>query len=802
MSNDKMKSFENENIEVRSIGDMCMDVMQIYGANVKYMRYIPAIVDGLKPGERRIMYALFLKKFFHNKNHGKSGSAISETLLMHPHGDSPIYETITKLAQPWSNNEVLIDGQGSFGTPSGDSAAAHRYTEVRMSHYAWKCFFEDFNIDYVNTKLTYLGNEVEPEYLPSRYPNVLINNTFGIGYGVATGLPTYNLKEVLELTIKLLNDPDHDDITLIPDSPTWAHIVDEGQFKELSETGKGQFKMRGEIEVDEVNNVLIIRSTPLQVNGNKVKAAILDLQAKGKINGVLDFKDYADKETTSPSGFEIRVILKKEVDPYALREVLYTSNVVRMQTTIPINFKLIDDYQDFNFNVRSLIARWLEYRRDYKRRFYNHKIISAKERQHVLETILLIFTGKNAEKALNTIRSAESTMEIKAFLMDTFKITSLQAEKIADMKIAAFSKNSIKNYIEEKAKIDKNVEEYNKIIRSRKKIDKIIREELEEGIQLFGSDRRSQVITIDGKRQIRETEHVIVFTKDGLVKKLPKGVHGLGVINQGDYPNEILPNVSNLTELLIFVESGVVYRLPVHMIPNTELSSGGEKISKFCKITSDITSIIQKPSMDSLGQIWAPVYLIMVTANGIIKKTPMLNYMNIKNELSAMAIKEGDTLKTVKILAGDKDLLIYTNLGFGVRFPSDAVKETSRMTVGVKALALTDDEVVVGLDIINDKDTRIFSLTSKGTGKTSTLDNFQTMDRAKGKSLRIISLEDDEEVILIRTVKGKEKFRVFLKNSIEEINIADVPELPRLSKGKKLVPVAKGNNIIDIKEVK
>jgi len=792
---------EDRNIEVRNISDLCMDVMQIYGANVKFMRYIPGVVDGLKPGERRIMYAMYLRKLFPYENHKKSNTAVGEAIQYHPHGDSPIYDTIVRLAQPWNNNQVLIDGQGNFGTPMGDSAAASRYTEVRMSQYAYKCFFEEFDLRYSDTKLNYLGDEEEPEFLHSRYPNVLINNTFGIGYGVATGLPTYNTKEVLELTIKLLEDPNYENVTLIPDSPTYAHIVDEGQFKELSETGVGQFKMRGEIEVDEENNIIIIKSVPLQVSPNKVKEAIITLQEEGKISGILDFKESSAKETTNPSGFEMRIVLKKEVDPYTIVDTLYTNNRVRMQITIPVNFRLIDDYQDKKFNVRSVILTWLDYRRDFKRRVFNHMYIKAKERQHILDTLLMIFTGKNAEKALSVIKSAESKAEIREYLMDEFKISSLQAEQIAEMKLSAFTKDSIKRYMAEKEDIDRKVEEYRKIIKSNKMIDKIIKAELEEGIRLFGNERKSKIITIDGTRKIRDTRHIVVVTKDNMIKKLPHDVTTIGHINQGDYPTEILTDVSNLTDILFFDSRGMISKLSLHAIPNTELSSGGESISKYCNLTGRITSIIRKPTMESIDAFKAPIYLLMVTKNGIIKKTLLKSYMNIKNDLMAMIVKEGDELQSVKMLIGTKDILVYTNKGFGIRFSSDAVKETNRMSIGVKAIDLTEDEFVIGMDIVNEKDTSIFVLTNKGTGKRSTLETFPTMERA-GKSLRIISLEDGEEAIIMRTVKGKEKFKVFLKNSIEEIDVEKVPELPRLSKGRKLVPVAKGNVIIDIKEVK
>lgn len=776
-----------------NIGDLCTNYMQIFGANNNLMRHIPALADGLKPGERRIMWTMFndIRQNSMVKVAKITGDVIGN---YHPHGDSSVYETVVKLAQSWNNIQPLVQGQGNFGSVFGDTAAAARYIEARLSKYALKCFFEDFNTKYINMKPTYDGHGMEPEYLPSRYPNVLINNTFGIGYGLSTGLPTYNLREVLELTIKLLENPEYENITLLPDSPTGAMIIDDGQFEEISRTGKGKFRMRGEMVIDEEKGSIFIKSVPLQVSAGNIIQDIIKLHDEGKIQGINSFADHSSEDV----GLLFEIILKKEIDPVSIMHTIYTKT--NMEKTFPVNFKLIDDYQDFDYNVRSLLLDWIDFRRETKRITYNNKLVASTERQHILEILIHILTGKNGEKTLAVIRKAEDTKEIIDYLMKEFKITSLQAKQIAEMKMSAFSKEAVKRYAKEKDQKDKEVILYNKIIRSGKKIDKIIKEELEEGIKLFGQDRRSKVISIDGEVKIRNTDHVVVFTLDGFVKKLPADATNIGHINQGDYPIEIV-QASNLTDLLIFDETGKISKLPVHLIQNCELSGEGEKLSKYAKIGGRITSIIPKPTLETLEKIKTPVYFVMATKNGLVKKTNATNYVNIKNELLGMIVKDGDSLMTVKLLAGDKDLLAYTSKGFGVRFKSTEIRETGRMSIGVKAMELTDGELLVGMDVVNSKDKFLFSLTNKGTGKKCTLDNFKTMDRAS-KPLRITSLEPTEEVILIKTVKGKETFKAYLKNSVEEINIEEVLELPRLSKGRKLISVRKGEVIIDIKEVK
>lgn len=786
----------DRNIEITNIGDLCTEDMKIFGANTNLMRHIPGLPDGLKPGERRILYAMYHGlKSRPNKNTIKVARITGEVIgKYHPHGDGPVFETLVKLSQPWNNIQPLITGQGNFGSQTGKPAAAARYIEAKLSKYAYKCFFEDFDINFVNTKVTFLGNELEPEYLPARYPNVMINNTFGIGYGVSTGLPTYNLREVLELTLRLMDDPDLEDVTLIPDSPTGAHIIDEGQFKEISETGKGKFKMRGHIEVDEENNELIIRSLPLQVASNNIKADLIALHSENKIQGIIGIDD----DSGSTKGIKLHIRLKKEVDAVTIMHTIYTKT--QMEKTFPVNFKLIDDYQDSDYSIPALLNSWIDFRRETKRIEYNYKLIEAKERQHILDIILLVLTGENGEKSLKVIRKAESRDDIIQYLMKSFKITSLQASTIADMRMATFSKDGINRLKKEKDDIDAKVKKYDKIIRSNKKVDIIIREELEEGIALFGAPRKSKVITITGEEKIRKTNHVVVFTMNGFVKKLPEDVTTIGLINQGDYPIEIC-QVNNTTDLLIFDETGKISKLPVHGIPNSVLSSEGEKLSNYCTIQGKITSIVPKPTIEVLDKIKVPVYFVMVTKNGIIKKTSASNYTSIKNELLGLIVKDKDELKSVHLLTGDKDLLIYTNKGFGVRFSSGDIRETNRMSIGVKSIDLAKGECVIGMDIVNEKDKFLFVLTNKGTGKKCTLENFITMDRAS-KPLRIISLDSEEEVILIKTVKGTEKYKAYLKSSIEDINIENVMELPRLSKGRKLIGVRKGDVIIDIKEIK
>ena len=779
-------------VEQLNIADACKGYMQVFGANNNLMRHLPEIYDGLKIGERRILYTMYEMGLSYNKPHNKSSNIVGRTMgLYHPHGDAAIYDTLVKLAQPWNNIQVLIDKKGNFGSQSGEPAAASRYTECRLSFYAYKCFFEEFSPNYTDMRDNYLHNAKEPEVLPSKYPNVLINSSFGIGYGIATSIPTYNFKEVCETTIELIKNPDYDDFILIPDSPTGSYVMDDDNFEEITKTGTGRFRMRGVIEINHDLNALEVRSTPILTTWMKIKKPLIEM-ITSKGNLLEEIRDMSTLDT-----FHYRITLKKEVDPVSVMNEIYSKT--QMEKTFGVRFKLTEDYMDTDYNIRSLLLTWIDFRRESKRRIYAYKYTEAKERQHILEILLFILNKDNAENTVTLIKNSANRKEAAKKLMKTYGISSLQAEYIADMKMSAFTKDAYAKYIDEKKKIDNRVIELDKILRSKKKIDKIIIEELEEGIKLFGAERQSKIMKPNNDIQIQDTSHIVVFTLNGMVKKLPLDVDNIGTIAPGDFPVEVVP-CKNTSDLLIFDEKGKIFKLPVSDIPGSTLVGHGTVLSTLRNLTGAVVTSKPKPTSKSLSKIKEPVYFIMVTKNGLIKKTSVEAYMNIRNELIGMNIKDDDALVCCKLLTGDSDIIVYSDKGYGVRFNTSEINETGRLSVGVKAMILSDDEHIIGLDILNTHDQYILVITDKGNCKKCSLKTFSTMTR-NSKPLKIVSIEAGDSVKVIRTVRGNEVFNVYTKNGMGTISVADdVIELPRLSKGKKLIPVRKGDTIINIKE--
>lgn len=591
-----------------------------------------------------------------------------------------------------------------------------------------------------------------------------------------------------------MENPDIDVVMLYPDSSTGANIVDEGQFESICRTGKGKFKMRGVIDIDEDNNILNIRSTPLMVSWEKIKRPIFELLNDGKTNMMRDFKDLCHLDT-----MHYQIFLKKEVDPYSVVSMIYAKT--QMEKTFNVNFKLIEDWSDNDYNIKSLLQTWIDFRRETKRCIFNTQLMRAKERQHILEILLFILNKDNAEKTLTIIKKSENKKEIVSRLMNEYGISSLQADTIAEMRMSAFSKESYKKYIAEKEEIDKKVEKLNKTVRSAKKIDKIIIDELKEGIELFGEERRSKIITLDNEVKVKDSNHLVVITKNGMIKKLPDNVKDVGAIAKDDTPIEVI-HCRNTDDLLLFEESGKINRLSVYNVQGSVLTSEGHKLSEYCStLSGNIVAVKVKPTMELLDKIKKPVYFLMVTKSGLIKKTLASAYSNIRNELLGCVIKDGDSLVSVKTLLDESEILVYNSNGFGIRFNSKEIRETGRISAGVKTMNLKDDEEVIGLDIINTKDKYLLVITNSGIIKKSPIDTFNNMKRAN-EPMRIITLTDNDSIFMIRTIKGDEKFKLYMKNSDPtHLDADDIPELPRLSKGKKMIPVRKGDSIVKLIEL-
>ena len=487
----------------RDLAEACEDYIKIFGANKNLYRITCSMQDGLKPVHRRFLYTLYKGKGRHNFI--KMAKAAADTTAdYHPHGSSSVEDIGAKLASPIANNICLVEGQGNFGSYKNEKAGASRYIECRLSKYALKCFFEDFENSNVDMKLAYTGDDNEPEVLPARYPNALFNPQLsGIGYGMSSNIPGYNVTEVLEATIKLIKNP-KDKILLIPDSPTGADIVDDGQFQKICDEGVGTFTLRGSIEVDEINNILTITSIPLQTTIDAIIRKIVELKDSKVFDEIKDIKDYTKNET----GVKTLLYLDPSANPYNTIEKLYKKNT-GLKKTYPVVLKMIDDYCAYDYGIKSFLLEWIEYRRDTVRSSYNTKLVKAMENQNINDILLFVTNKDNGDETLKMAKKSSNKADFASRLMKKYSIDSQQANTIAGMHLYEFNKDAHDSYVKRKQLLIEEIKILEDTLDNDDKIDEIIINQLEEGIKLFGSKRKSKIVKDTDIKDIPDTEHII-----------------------------------------------------------------------------------------------------------------------------------------------------------------------------------------------------------------------------------------------------------------------------------------------------
>lgn len=792
----KDRSIYDSNIENVDILSSTEESMKIYGANINILRNVPLLVDGLKPVERRALFTMYDSiKCNYNKPFNKVANIVGRTMSeYHPHGDTAIYDTVVRMAQPWSNIQPTVEGQGNFGSPSGEVAGAARYIEARLSKFAYKCFFEDFDIDAIDTTMNYLGSHEEPIYLPSRYPNILINNVFGIGYGLATSIPSFNLEEVFRLTIKMLNGEEINPLTdyLIPEPASKATVIDEGQFQDICSSGVGKFKTRATTKLDKENNIITITSLPPMVKMSKVMEDINAEIDANRLHGLVDIRDLSMDDF-----IELELHFKKEIDLDIMLENLM--RVTDLEKTTSVKFVLIDDFKPKAFNLYSVISMWIDFRIEIKTRLINRKLVKLYERVHILDILLFILNKDNAEKTLALVKKANSKKEIIDGLIKLYDIDSLKAKTVAEMRLYGFSKEARKSYEEEHEYCNKEIDSLLKVLKGNNIREEII-SELEEGIELFGQPRKSKIIKAKTNDVIvKDTEHLIIVTDNGFIKKLPRDVKEIGYIEQGDFPRFIM-FYNNTSEMLIFDSMGKINKLPVSDIRNSVLSKPGSRLSDFVTISGKIVSIIPKPTSRALKMLKdkrnEECYFTLITKLGIIKRSKASLFTAVQKGSTVININDDDELKDVQLLTSDKNLIVYTKSGRCGMFSSSDVPVTGRMSKGVISIGLDSGDEIIGFDIVNSGDEYLIICTEKGYVKKISISSLPLTGRNKN-TLILIKLEEGDTIFKAICCNDDSRLKVFQPSGITDIMSVDVPESTRLSRGKKLIGVRRGNDIVD-----
>jgi DNA gyrase/topoisomerase IV subunit A len=521
----------NDKISDIDISEYNLEKMKVFSFNINTFRQILRLSDSLKPVERRILYSMYLANCRPTGKPFKSGPIVANTMFWHSHGDLSIYASLVGLTSPWKRSVPLVDGCGTnFGNDAyPEKYAPPRYTEARISKYAWECFFEDYDDECVEKVFNSSYDKDEPMSLPSKFPNILVNGGLGIAIGNSFGIPPYNVNDIIDVCKRLIADPNHSDIYMIPDLPTNCDVVDDGRIlKEICETGRGTLKMRATIDVYEgVFNkkpvwILEVKNIPWLVSLTSIEERIVELTRKN----ILPIKDtqnssyqvIVDKENTVRMKISYKIIIDKSHDPHKIKNKLFT--MTDLQKTIPVNFNVVmDDLTIKRLNMRELVLSWLDERRAYKRRLLNKKITKLMARASLLEILIRLLDKDNIEKTMTIIKNSNHD-EIIDRLKEHGNMSSFQATKIADMKLSAFTKDATEKYNAELIKIKAELENTMTLIKSEKKIDKVILSELDD-LKKYATPRKSRIIEPETGAQISNTEHSLIVTNQGLVKKLP-----------------------------------------------------------------------------------------------------------------------------------------------------------------------------------------------------------------------------------------------------------------------------------------
>ena len=778
-------------VESFDIGEASEEWVKVFAANKNVYRTLPNIVDGLKPVQCRILYALYT-----NKNHGMKNIKVArvsgDTMgQFHPHGDSGINEAIVNMAQPWRNNIILLEPYGSFGDICGSRAAAARYIETALTKFTYKCYFSDFDKTNVPMKDTYTGDDREPEYLPARYPVVLFNPQLsGIGYGLASNIPSFNPKEVMEATINLIRDKKYK-VRLIPDSPTGCDVVDIGLFDQINKTGKGKVTMQAGYDIDYVQNIITIKSIPLQNNVDDIIKKIVELRKSGNLDELANISDKSKDSTVSLSLF-----IKGDENPDKVIEKLMKKKC-GLKETYSCEIRVVDDYLPKLIGPKKLLLEWIEYRRDCIRSIYNNIMIKLMSDFHMNTILMFIFNSNNLEKTIQIARTSKNKAEMMTRLIKEYDITSLQAETIANMRVSSFNKDKYAEYVETDKSLKESIKSVEKILESDREVDKIMVAQLEEGIKLFGSPRKSRVIKEGvSDKLIPDKDYLIGISKDGFVKKVPIDKMSIGTV--GKTSSVVVLSINNRDNLLIFDSEGKISRINISVLPDMKYSGNGIELERFFRISGEVVTIMKESDVkDCINS-----NIVLVTEKGFGKKVSLAEFNNLNDQKISITLNGGDKLVSAIPSVDTDDFIVYTNFGDGIRLSTKEFKLYGKTAKGLNLLSLKRNEKVVGIDILDGDKDKLIYITSSGRMKM-TKEEYLPLMKRKDEPVSLISLESNEQLINVSSVYGNEKVLCYRKKSTpSEVELKDVSVTSRIAKAEKLVKTPKGDEVVGCKIIR
>ncbi|HEV6527040.1 TPA: DNA gyrase subunit A [Streptococcus pneumoniae] len=778
-----------------------------YAMSVIVARALPDVRDGLKPVHRRILYGMNELGVTPDKPHKKSARITGDVMgKYHPHGDSSIYEAMVRMAQWWSYRYMLVDGHGNFGSMDGDSAAAQRYTEARMSKIALE-MLRDINKNTVDFVDNYDANEREPLVLPARFPNLLVNGATGIAVGMATNIPPHNLGETIDAVKLVMDNPEVTTKDLMevlpgPDFPTGALVMGKSGIHKAYETGKGSIVLRSRTEIETTKTGrerIVVTEFPYMVNKTKVHEHIVRLVQEKRIEGITAVRDESNRE-----GVRFVIEVKRDASANVILNNLF--KMTQMQTNFGFNMLAIQNGIPKILSLRQILDAYIEHQKEVVVRRTRFDKEKAEARAHILEGLLIALD--HIDEVIRIIRASETDAEAQAELMSKFKLSERQSQAILDMRLrrlTGLERDKIQSEYDDLLALIADLAD---ILAKPERVSQIIKDELDEVKRKFSDKRRTelmvgQVLSLEDEDLIEESDVLITLSNRGYIKRLDqdeftaqkrggRGVQGTGV-KDDDFVRELV-STSTHDHLLFFTNKGRVYRLKGYEIPEYGRTAKGLPVVNLLKLDEDesIQTVINVESDRS-----DDAYLFFTTRHGIVKRTSVKEFANIRqNGLKALNLKDEDELINVLLAEGDMDIIIGTKFGYAVRFNQSAVRGMSRIATGVKGVNLREGDTVVGASLITDQD-EVLIITEKGYGKRTVATEYPTKGRG-GKGMQTAKITEKNGFLAgLMTVQGDEDLMIITDTGVMiRTNLANISQTGRATMGVKVMRLDQDAQIV------
>ncbi|HEU8649659.1 TPA: DNA gyrase subunit A [Streptococcus pneumoniae] len=778
-----------------------------YAMSVIVARSLPDVRDGLKPVHRRILYGMNELGVTPDKPHKKSARITGDVMgKYHPHGDSSIYEAMVRMAQWWSYRYMLVDGHGNFGSMDGDSAAAQRYTEARMSKIALE-MLRDINKNTVDFVDNYDANEREPLVLPARFPNLLVNGATGIAVGMATNIPPHNLGETIDAVKLVMDNPEVTTKDLMevlpgPDFPTGALVMGKSGIHKAYETGKGSIVLRSRTEIETTKTGrerIVVTEFPYMVNKTKVHEHIVRLVQEKRIEGITAVRDESNRE-----GVRFVIEVKRDASANVILNNLF--KMTQMQTNFGFNMLAIQNGIPKILSLRQILDAYIEHQKEVVVRRTRFDKEKAEARAHILEGLLIALD--HIDEVIRIIRASETDAEAQAELMSKFKLSERQSQAILDMRLrrlTGLERDKIQSEYDDLLALIADLAD---ILAKPERVSQIIKDELDEVKRKFSDKRRTelmvgQILSLEDEDLIEESDVLITLSNRGYIKRLDqdeftaqkrggRGVQGTGV-KDDDFVRELV-STSTHDHLLFFTNKGRVYRLKGYEIPEYGRTAKGLPVVNLLKLDEDesIQTVINVESDRS-----DDAYLFFTTRHGIVKRTSVKEFANIRqNGLKALNLKDEDELINVLLTEGDMDIIIGTKFGYAVRFNQSAVRGMSRIATGVKGVNLREGDTVVGASLITDQD-EVLIITEKGYGKRTVATEYPTKGRG-GKGMQTAKITEKNGLLAgLMTVQGDEDLMIITDTGVMiRTNLANISQTGRATMGVKVMRLDQDAQIV------